>query len=217
MVHLPDSISAHTHKSTLKQSLATDHQTFSEGCDNGHKGGSSDWNPKHLPTLVLPAKCWEKQIPMVYATKCNKMMNRPSAKKESHKSARRNDNNMWTSSYNTLTDNRADCWFVRMHWTNSWWLTVLRGIDGRKCPISPVTEWWGNSQIRKNPNTWSILYALKYFAICAHTHKNVSHKAMKCSIKITWNVFSLTYMITVKSSFTFWHLSVPSCSNPFFQ
>lgn len=44
--------------------------------------------------------------------------------------------------------------------------TWLKGMEGLNFPTSPVMACSGSSQIRKNPKIWSILYAVKYFAIC---------------------------------------------------
>lgn len=54
--------------------------------------------------------------------------------------------------------------------------TWLRGIEGRNFPQRPVMEWSGSSQILKNPSIWSILYAVKYFAICQRRHEACNSK-----------------------------------------
>lgn len=41
-------------------------------------------------------------------------------------------------------------------------LARVAGMEGRKCPSSPVVQSPGISQMRKKPRMWSILYAWKY-------------------------------------------------------
>lgn len=76
-----------------------------------------------------------------------------------------------SSSYNK---DRWSVWTKSLKYRRKYWVqrlkfkiyAWLRGIDGRNFPQRPVMEWSGSSQILKKPRMWSILYAVKYLAIC---------------------------------------------------